>query len=81
MNKQTKIVSSKGKAELSSSEQGLLKGAFDSLRVSSERVERLFFAVLSWQDLIKGFKGCSKFTLTIIADSLCNFRYSHIGFS
>lgn len=39
MNKQTKIVSSKGKAELSSSEQGLLKGAFDSLRVSSERVE------------------------------------------
>ena len=56
MNKQTKIVSSKGKAELSSSEQGLLKGAFDSLRVSSERVEQLFFAVLSWQDLIKGFK-------------------------
>ncbi len=43
-------------------------------------VVQLFFAVLSWQDLIKGFKGCSKFTLTIIADSLCNFRYSHIGF-
>ena len=39
MNKQTKIVFSKGKAELSSSEQELLKGAFDSLRVSSERVE------------------------------------------
>jgi len=39
MNKQTKIVSSKGKAELSSSEQELLKGAFDALRVSPERVE------------------------------------------
>ena len=39
MNKQTKIVSSKGKAELSSSEQESLKGAFDSLHVSSERVE------------------------------------------
>ena len=39
MNKQTKIVSPKGKAKLSSSEQELLKGAFDSLRVSSERVE------------------------------------------
>ena len=39
MNKQTKIVSSKGKAELSSSEQELLKGAFDSLHVSSECVE------------------------------------------
>ena len=39
MNKQTKIVSSQGKTELSSSEQELLKGAFDSLRVSSERVE------------------------------------------
>ena len=39
MNKQTKIVSSKGKAELSSSEQELLKGAFDSLHVSPERVE------------------------------------------
>ena len=39
MNKQTKIVSSKGKAEFSSCEQELLKGAFDSLRVSSERVE------------------------------------------
>ena len=39
MNKQTKFVSSKGKVELSSSEQELLKGAFDSLRVSSERVE------------------------------------------
>ena len=39
MNKQTKIVSSKGKAELSSSEQELLKGAFGSLHVSPERVE------------------------------------------
>ena len=39
MNKQTKIVSSKGKAELSSSEQELLKGAFDSLHVSSQCVE------------------------------------------
>ena len=39
MNKQTKIVSSKGKAELSSSEQELLKGAFDSLHVSAECVE------------------------------------------
>ena len=39
MNKQTKIVSSKGKADLSSSEQELLKGAFDALRVSSECVE------------------------------------------
>ena len=39
MNKQTKIVSSKGKTELSSSEQELLKGAFDSLHVSPERVE------------------------------------------
>ena len=39
MNKQPKIVSSKGKAELSSSEQESLKGAFDSLHVSSERVE------------------------------------------
>ena len=39
MNKQTKIVSSKGKAELSSSEQELLKRAFDSLHVSPNRVE------------------------------------------
>ena len=39
MNKQTKIVSSKGKAELSSSEQELLKGAFDALHVSPERVK------------------------------------------
>ena len=39
MNKQTKIVFSKGKAELSSCEQELLKGAFDVLRVSTERVE------------------------------------------
>ena len=39
MRKQSIIVSSKGKAELSSSEQELLKGAFDSLHVSSERVE------------------------------------------
>ncbi len=41
MNRQTKIVSSKGKAELSSCEQELLKGAFDSLCVSSERVEEI----------------------------------------
>ena len=39
MNKQTKFVSSRGKVELSSSEQELLKRAFDSLYVSSERVE------------------------------------------
>ena len=39
MRKQSIIVSSKGKAELSSSEQELLKGAFDSLHVSPERVE------------------------------------------
>ena len=39
MNKKTKIVSSKGKAEFSSSEQELLKGAFGSLHVSPERVE------------------------------------------
>ena len=39
MRKQSIIVSSKGKAELSSSEQELLKGAFDALHVSSERVE------------------------------------------
>ena len=39
MNKQTKIVFSKGKAELSSSEQELLKGAFDALHVSSQCVE------------------------------------------
>ena len=39
MNKQTKIVSSKGKSELSSCEQELLKGAFDSLHVSAECVE------------------------------------------
>ena len=39
MNKQTKIVSSKGKAELSFSEQELLKGAFDAPHVSPERVE------------------------------------------
>lgn len=39
MNKQPKFVSSKGKKELSSSEQELLKGAFDSLHVSLERVE------------------------------------------
>ena len=39
MNKQTKIVSSKGKSELSSCEQELLNGAFDALRVSTERVE------------------------------------------
>ena len=39
MNKQTKIVFSKGKAELSSCEQELLKGAFDALRVSPKCVE------------------------------------------
>lgn len=39
MNKQTKFVSSKAKAELSSSEQELLKGAFDALHVSPECVE------------------------------------------
>ena len=39
MNKQTKIVSSKGKAELSSSEQELLKGAFDALHVSPGRMK------------------------------------------
>ena len=39
MNKQTKIVSPKGKAKLSSSEQELLKGAFDALHVSSQCVE------------------------------------------
>ena len=39
MRKQSIIVSSKGKAELSSSERALLKGAFDALRVSPERVE------------------------------------------
>ncbi len=39
MNKQTKFVPAKGKKELSFGEQELLKGAFDSLRVSSERVE------------------------------------------
>ena len=40
MNKQTKIVSSKGKSELSSCEQELLKGAFDALHVSPECVEK-----------------------------------------
>ena len=40
MNKQTKIVFSKGKAALSSSEQELLKGAFDALHVSPECVEK-----------------------------------------
>ena len=39
MRKQSIIVSSKGKAELSFSEQELLKEAFDSLHVSLERVE------------------------------------------
>lgn len=39
MSKQTKFVSSRGKIELSSSEQELLKGAFGSLHVSPERVE------------------------------------------
>ena len=39
MKKQDTIASFKEKAELSFSEQELLKGAFDSLRVSSERVE------------------------------------------
>ena len=39
MKKQDTIASFKEKAELSSSEQELLKGAFDALRVSSERVE------------------------------------------
>ena len=39
MKRQDTIASFKEKAELSSSEQELLKGAFDSLRVSSERVE------------------------------------------
>ena len=39
MNKQSKIISSKWKMELSSSEQELLKGAFDSLHVSPKRVE------------------------------------------
>ena len=40
MNKQPKIVSAKGKAELSSREQELLKGAFESLHVSPECVEK-----------------------------------------
>jgi len=39
MNKQTKFVSSKVKAELSSSEQELLKGAFDALHVSPGRMK------------------------------------------
>lgn len=39
MRKQNIIVSPKGKSELSSSEQALLKGAFDALRVSPECVE------------------------------------------
>ena len=39
MRKQSIIVSSKEKAELSSGERALLKGAFDALRVSPERVE------------------------------------------
>ena len=39
MRKQCIIVSSKGKAELSFGERALLKGAFDALRVSPERVE------------------------------------------
>ena len=39
MNKQTKFVSSKVKAELSSSEQELLKGAFDMLHVTPGRAE------------------------------------------
>ena len=40
MNKQTKIVPSKGKKELSFGEQELLKGAFDALHVSPECVEK-----------------------------------------
>ena len=39
MNKQTKFVPSKRKKELSFGEQELLKGAFDALHVSPERVE------------------------------------------
>ena len=39
MKRQDTIASFKENAELSSSEQELLKGAFDSLRVSPERVE------------------------------------------
>ena len=39
MREQSIIVSSKEKAELSSSERALLKGAFDALRVSPECVE------------------------------------------
>ena len=39
MRKQSIIVSSKEKAELSSGERALLKGAFDALRVSPERVK------------------------------------------
>lgn len=39
MNKQNKFVSSRGKVELSPSEQELFKGAFDALHVSPERVE------------------------------------------
>ena len=39
MRKPSIIVSSKGKAELSSSERALLKGAFNALCVSPERVE------------------------------------------
>lgn len=39
MNKQTKFVASKGKTEFSSSEQELLKGAFDALHVSPECVK------------------------------------------
>lgn len=40
MKKQSAIASFNEKAELSSSEQELLKGAFDALRVSSECVEK-----------------------------------------
>ena len=39
MREQSIIVSSKEKAELSSSERALLKGTFDALRVSPECVE------------------------------------------
>ncbi len=40
MNNQTKFISSEGETELSSSEQELLKGAFDALHVSPKCVQK-----------------------------------------
>ena len=62
------------------SESQLKQGCWHRSNFESCAASQLLFSVRSWQDLIKRFKCSSKFTLTIIADSLCNFGYGHICF-